>query len=75
MSKLYFENKFGQLQLINKEATRENAEQLITQYVKRINPDYKIYYIRSWSESPDQVRYDVGSHTEFFLLIDNGEEE
>lgn len=32
-----------------------------------LNPNFKIYYTRSWDTTKGRM-YDVGSHTEFFLM-------
>ena len=42
---------------------------LIKEYTYSLNPNFKIYYFRSWEEDGG-IMYDVGSHTEFFLLSD-----
>lgn len=74
--KLYFENKFGEMKLISATASSETALQLIRNYISAINPNYKIYYTRYWNydkEGKFHRIYDVGSHTEFFHLIEEGE--
>ena len=33
------------------------------------NPNYQVYYTRSWGNGEDGYTYDVGSHTEFYRLF------
>ena len=48
-------------------AEDETITKRIKKYVNSINPNYKIYYFRSWKKDED-IYYDAGSHTEFFIL-------
>lgn len=51
--------------------TSKVVSQEIRKYVAALNPNYKIYYTRSWYSSEEKgTMYDIGSHTEFFLLTD-----
>lgn len=37
--------------------------------IKRRNPKFKSYYIRSWGDiNSEGIMYDVGSHTEFYKI-------
>lgn len=74
--KLYFENRYGEMKLVSAVATPETANQLIRKYIGAINPNYKIYYTRYWNVDEERFHrvYDVGSHTEFFHLIEEEEE-
>ena len=36
-------------------------------YIKKLNPEYKVFYTRMW-EVGDRYCVDVGSHTEFFYI-------
>lgn len=41
----------------------------IIKFCNKNNPNFKFYYVRTWSEKIDGVMmtvFDVGSHTEFF---------
>ena len=67
--KLYFINSANKKKLVSSAATADNANKLIIEYIKKINPEYKVYYTRSWIEN-NETWYDVGSHTEFFLLTE-----
>ena len=67
---LYFIRSNGEKRLVHKNVELETAGKFIQQYVNNINPAYKIYYIREWyDEEAGGMMYDVGSHTEFFLLV------
>lgn len=73
--KLYFERSNGEMVFISN-SCEKCAEADIRDHVKKINPNYTIYYIRYWNSDKDSKFhriYDVGSHTEFFHLIDEGE--
>lgn len=63
--KLYFKNSFGNKRVIAEPKTEEDALDVIQKFCdERL---FKIYYMRWWDK--DNVRtYDVGSHSEFFLL-------
>lgn len=68
---LYFRS-CGQDRLVKENI--ENDEKLfcvIHEYVKRLNPNFEIYYIRSWQTEDGITVFDVGSHTEFFKFKEN----
>ena len=66
--KLYFENSKCKRRLIAEPETHEGVWEQIHAFCEERN--FKIYYIRTWME-PDGLKwYDVGSHTEFFILDD-----
>ena len=65
--KLYFENLFGERRVIAEPKTEQDAMKEIHKFCDE--RDFKIYYIRIW-ETEDGLKYDVGSHTEFFILDD-----
>lgn len=66
---LYFERSNGECVLVKSNILYEEVSQEITNYVTALNPNYNIYYIRSW-EDEQGIIYDVGSHTEIFILTD-----
>jgi hypothetical protein len=73
MKDLYFEDKFGQKRLVKENISDEElvgAE--IVNYVKQLNPNYRIHYLRSWQQEENTTVYDVGSHSEFFYLVEAG---
>lgn len=69
MNNLYFENRLGELRLVKSNVKTDEIYKVISNYVKQLNPNFKIYYTRSWvSEEDKTIVYDVGSHSEFFIL-------
>lgn len=66
---LYFEHSDGSLSFVC-ECSEEEVGSRITEYVHKLNPGYKIYYTRAWRDDDGGIKYDVGSHTEFFLAYD-----
>ena len=68
---LYFLDSRGNKRLVKEGITDQEVGKYIYHYVNNLNPAYKIYYTRSWySEDWGGTMYDVGSHSEFFLLVD-----
>ena len=69
MFNLYFIRSNGEHRLIRENIDPDKACGYIEEYTHSLNPNYKIYYYRSWySEKHKGTMYDVGSHTEFFLV-------
>ena len=66
--KLYFENSKGKRRVIAEPQTEENAYEIIHAFCEE--RDFAIYYVRTWRDSDGLKWYDVGSHTEFFILDD-----
>ena len=67
--KLYFLDSRGNQRLVKENVEAKTAIKEIETYVHSLNPNYKIYYYRSWySEDHKGTMYDVGSYTEFFVL-------
>ena len=72
---IYFKNSKGKETLIDRvqdiggtdTGAFSNSFKAITEYIKKINPNYKIFYTRMW-EVGDRYCVDVGSHTEFFYI-------
>lgn len=62
---LYFQNIYGLKKEIGTPKDLAESYKLIEEYCKERN--FEIYYIRTWTED-NQLKFDVGSHTEFFLL-------
>lgn len=69
MYSLYFERSTGEEILVRNHLEREEVFSEISQFINRRNPNFKIYYFRTWGDNP--IIYDVGSHTEFFKLYRN----
>ena len=65
---LYYKNALGKYTFLG-EATLETAQGMIVNHVHKLNPNYRIYYIRQLGPYEDgSFSYDVGSHSEFFYL-------
>lgn len=69
MKNLYFIRSNGERILVEPKIKEDNTIKFIKKFVKEKNPNFEIYYIRSW-KTEEGIMYDVGSHTEFFLLGD-----
>lgn len=67
---LYFQHSNNELTLVEENVTESNVINSIKTYIKKLNPNFKIYYIRTWVDNGVEI-YDVGSHTEFFHVIPN----
>lgn len=65
--KLYFLSSYGEKRLIRENIDPNQAMGYINEYIATLNPNFKVYYVRSW-ESDEGTMYDVGSHSEFFLV-------
>lgn len=61
---LYFINSSGQHRILACEITKNEVSKVIKSFLDEHN--FKSYYTRIW-ETKDGTKYDVGSHTEFFL--------
>lgn len=67
--KLYFQNSLDQRKLIGEPSTAEESRKIIHDFCAERN--FKIYYTRTWVTPGGEKYYDVGSHTEFFVEINN----
>lgn len=67
MKNLYFLSSYGEKRLVRKNIDPETAMGYINEYIATLNPNFKVYYVRTW-ETEEGTKYDVGSHTEFFLV-------
>lgn len=63
--KLYFQRSNGEYIKISDFATYKNVEYEISKYC--LSKGYAITYTRSWEDGRGTI-FDVGSHTEFFVL-------
>ena len=63
--KLLFKNGKGEEKLIAEPSSREEVIKDINKFLDGHN--FKSYYTRVWEEN-GRLIFDVGSHTEFFLL-------
>ena len=67
--KLYFENSYGLRKFLCSVSTLNQANIIMSDFLKGHN--YKSYYTRMWYEEEKQeLWFDVGSHSEFFVLTD-----
>lgn len=69
--KLYFENSRGERRLIGEPKTEEESSKIYHAFCDERN--FKIYYVRSWVTPKGEKYYDVGSHTEFFVEVNDNE--
>lgn len=67
---LYFQRSNGDLVLVSEKADKDNVHKLIDEDLKKRNPKFKVYYIRSVKLTAG-TQYDVGSWTEFYWLLPN----
>lgn len=65
--RLIFQHSDGRETIASYKATEDNVLTKIREFITDLNPKYKIPYFRSW-KTKRGIQYDVGSHTEFFLL-------
>lgn len=76
--KLVFENSYGKERVIAEVKDEEEAMKEINKFVDECNAKrtdgktFEIYYIRSWKHDGRKI-FDVGSHTEFFILEHDSE--
>ena len=66
--KLYFENSFQQRRLIGEPATSKESLEIISRFFKERN--FEIYYVRQYTTPEGETIYDVGSHSEFFVEVE-----
>lgn len=62
---LYFENSRRKKSVVGYPQDKSQALHMIEKFCDERN--YKIHYTRMWDE-PDGTHFDVGSHSEFFIL-------
>lgn len=70
--KLYFERSNGHLLLLGEVTDLSAAFARINEFLEEHR--YKKYYTRMWVEKSGITYFDVGSHSEFFLMYPEGEE-
>ena len=61
----FFQNSRGEERLIAEPSNREEVNKEINKFLDDHN--FKSYYTRVWEEN-GRLIFDVGSHTEFFIL-------
>ena len=68
MSKLYFENSYDERHLIGEPKDSDESWAMIIKFCHEHN--FKVPYVRTWINSIGEKYYDVSSHTEFFVEIE-----
>lgn len=71
MYKVMFENCLGKKRTLAVVNTMELANKTICDFLKE--KDFKSYYQRRWKIDDKTIKVDVGSHTEFFEIIDEAQ--
>lgn len=71
---LYFERSNGEKVLVKENIEERKILQEIRDHVAKLNPNFKIHYFRCWKIEEGMV-YDVGSHTEFFIVTEKKRED
>lgn len=72
MGRLFFENSQGIRRAIANNVSLEDCSKEIKKFIdecnkgREENKKFHSYYIRTWEEK-DEIIFDVGSHTEFFI--------
>jgi hypothetical protein len=66
---LYFRDSHGESRVVTTNLnTMKEVMRHILIFIADINPYYQIHYTRRWTDDDDNIWFDVGSHTEFFVL-------
>ena len=64
--RLLADNIQGKIDEVVSDAMDRRISKIINKFLKEHN--FKSYYTRVWQEDDNNVRFDVGSHTEFFIV-------
>ena len=67
---LYFKNSRGKRKKLATFKDKSVVFDLINADVRKRNPDYKIYYTRTWRKG-NETYFDVGSWTELYILVED----
>lgn len=67
--KVYFENSRGERRLIGETQNSDESWKVICDFCKERH--FIIHYIRTWGTKEGEKWYDVGSHTEFFIEVED----
>lgn len=68
MYRVLFINSMGKGRQIGKTESQEQAYAIISKFLDKHN--FKSYYSRTWKTNDKTTVVDVGSHTEFFQIIE-----
>lgn len=66
--KLYFEDSYDNRRFIGEPKTAEESWKMIQNFCSERN--FKIPYVRTWVTQDGEKYYDVSSHTEFFVEME-----
>lgn len=67
MGTLYFDDSRGNHRVVKENIAESEVNKAIHEFVKELNPNYKIYYCRMWKREDGDTVYDVGSWSELFV--------
>lgn len=70
---LYFENCFNERREIGRPQSTQDIHALIYDFLDDHN--YRSYYTRMWVNDEGETYYDVGSHSEFFVMVEGEEDD
>ena len=65
---LYFERSNGERVYISNAQSRDEAVSLIYEDLHMRNPNFKVYYMRSWRNESNEEIFDIGSWAEYYIL-------
>lgn len=69
MFEIYFDNGYDDPYKVSFARTEDEIIPAITEWVHKVNPRYKIYYVRSHTDEKGVRHYDIGSHTQFLFAV------
>lgn len=70
MYKVYFENRYEERIFLDCVKTEEGIYSVIKRDIKtRAQPSFEWYYTRTWTREDGEKVYDVGSHSEFYIVV------
>lgn len=70
MYKLFFEFPDASRVLVSEHIDEKDIVSKIYEDMALHNPNFKIYYVRSWMENGNLI-YDYGSHVSFYVAMPN----
>ena len=69
MFKVYFENRFEERIFIGEAQSEEEIHKIWQKDLSNRNPNYKVYYFRSWINNHGEKVIDCGSHCEYYIAV------
>ena len=67
MFEIYFDDGYGEPYKVSIARAEDEIVPAIIKWVQEVNPRYKIYYVRFYTDEEGVKHYDVGSHSQFFF--------